>query len=55
MINKTVTCYKCPFRRVGCHKNCTSYKQYKEKLDVIKTNRKNYLNLCSIDMTKRRK
>ena len=34
--NKDIPCGDCAYRRVGCHGNCTDYRNFKLKLQTIK-------------------
>lgn len=35
-------CLHCEKRYLGCHLTCESYLKYKEQLEKIKTNKRNY-------------
>lgn len=53
-MKKEKTCYRCEDRHTNCHDTCEYYKKFKKRLDVIKSNRKLYKDLCQINMSKRR-
>lgn len=45
---KVNSCYNCKERSIYCHADCEKYKKYLEELDVIKSNRKQYLDGIAI-------
>lgn len=40
------SCYNCLNRKVGCHKNCETYKKYKAYIENIKQKKENESKFC---------
>lgn len=36
------SCQHCQHRTVGCHAKCNAYKEYKEQIDTINKNRRDF-------------
>lgn len=36
------SCQNCKYREIGCHSKCNDYKEYKEKMNKINQNRRDF-------------
>ena len=36
------SCQNCKYREIGCHARCDAYREYKEKIDEINKNRRDF-------------
>lgn len=49
------TCQNCQYRQIGCHSKCNAYKEYKEKIDKIKKNRRDFNTKMGLTLSSYRK
>lgn len=49
------SCQNCKYREIGCHARCDAYREYKEKIDKINKNRREFNTKMGLTLSSYRK